>query len=528
MLNLSYFLTRAAKQYPNSIATLHGDRESEYCALNARVSRLANGLRSIGVEPGDRVGIITDPEPRALEALFAPLRAGAVIVPMSTKLHAREYLYMLDRVQAKALICGRAHLDRILSCVRDLEHEIRVLGFDAGDIDAPGLLDYEQLLAQSDVSCPDAEVKDSDVAWIFFTSGTTGRPKGAMLTHRNLHAMVAGQLISVCPVNPGDRVAYLTPMSHAAGLWTFQHVARGATHVFPTFSGFRPFDFYRLVDKARVTNVFLAPTMIQMLLDEPAPADCDLSSLKNVIYGGAPMYVDRLKEALGRFGKVFTQGYALGEAPMSMTSLPACEHDLATPEGLHRLESVGKECHLVELRVVNPDGAALGPNEPGEIVVRGDVVMKGYWQDQDATAQTIRDGWLHTGDVGHFDENGYLYITDRIKDMIISGGANIYPREVEEALHSHSGVHEASVFGVPDPKWGERVIAAVVLREGIAMSEADLIEWCRQQLGSYKKPTSVCFMAELPKSDAGKILKRRVREMFLSQASLQAPSNRNL
>lgn len=524
MLNISYFLTRTARQYGSSVATIHGDQEMDYRTLNARVSQLANGLSRLGIKPGDRVGIIADPEPRALEAIFAPLRMGAVIVPMSTKLHEREYAYMLDRVQVKALICGHQHLERVLSCVRELKRDIIVLGFDAANISESGLLDYEGVLAQSEAICHDAEVKDSDLAWIFFTSGTTGRPKGAMLTHRNLHAMVAGQLISICPVNPGDRVAYLTPMSHAAGLWTFQHVARGATHVFPTFSSFRALDFFRLVDKAGVTNVFLAPTMIQMLLDEPTPADCDLSSLKTVVYGGAPMYVDRLKDALSRFGQIFTQAYALGEAPMSMACLPAREHDVSTPEGLRRLESVGKECHLVELRVVNQDSQPVGPNESGEIVVRGDVVMRGYWEDPDATAQAIRNGWLHTGDVGHFDENGYLYITDRIKDMIITGGANVYPREVEEALHAHPGVHEASVFGVPDPKWGERVVAAIVQRDGFDLTEADLIEWCRQQLGSYKKPTSVYFMQELPKSDAGKILKRRVREIFLSQQNATEPS----
>jgi long-chain acyl-CoA synthetase len=515
MFNISYFLTRTARQYPDSIATVHGSDVRSYAILNERVGRLASSLRMLGVAPGDTVGVVTEPEPRALEALFGPLRAGAVLVPMSTKLHGSEYLHMADRVGMKVLICGHAHIDRIVPFLGQAREPVTILGFDCAGSGAMNLEDYETALAAAGPDLPDAAVGDDAPAWIFFTSGTTGRPKGAVLTHRNLHAMVTGQLVSICPVAPGDRVAYLTPMAHAAGLLSFQHIARGATHVFPVANRFSASAFYALVQDHRVNRVFMAPTMIQMMLDDMPGEDVDLSSLTMILYGGAPMYIDRLKEAVQRFGRIFVQAYALGEAPMSMTCLSAAEHDMSSEASSRRMESAGKECHLVEIRVVDAKGEAAPTGEQGEVVVRGDVVMQGYWKDPEATASAIRDGWLHTGDVGYLDDRGYLFLTDRIKDMIISGGANIYPREVEEVLHSHPDIHEASVFGVPDPKWGERVVAAVVRREGAELSADSVVEWCRAHLASYKKPSEIHFSDELPKSDTGKILKREVRSRFL-------------
>jgi long-chain acyl-CoA synthetase len=515
MLNISHFLTRTARHHSSATATLQGQLTRTYGSLDERVSRLANVLKDMGVGPGDAVGIVTEPEPRALEALFGPLRAGAVLVPMSTKLHGSEYVHMIDRVKMKVLICGSEHVSRISPFLSEAENPVIVLGFDLADMNDSELVDYESALGAANSDCADAEVRGDTPAWIFFTSGTTGRPKGAVLTHRNLHAMVAGQLISICPIKPGDRVAYLTPMAHAAGLLTFQHVARGAVHVFPTTAGFSTEKFYAIVDQCQVNTLFMAPTMVQMLLDDPPGDEFSLSSLRNILYGGAPMYIDRLKEAVERFGKILTNVYALGEAPMSMTCLPAVEHDISSEAAAKRMESVGKECHLVEIRIVDAGGEMLSPGEQGEVIVRGDVVMQGYLNDPEATSAAIRDGWLHTGDVGYLDESGYLFLTDRIKDMIISGGANIYPRELEEILHAHQDVHEACVFGVPDPKWGERVVAAVVPREGSTLSSEEVVEWCRAHLASYKKPSEVYFLATLPKSDTGKILKRTVKSHFL-------------
>ena len=508
MRNLGYLLTRTCRRHPGLTAVLHGDTERTYAWLDERVGRLAAALVDLGLRPGDRVGIIVDNEPRGLEALWAPLRAGLVLVPMNPKLHAAEHAWMMGNCQARALIVARGHLDGLLA--ERLPEGLAILCMDAGDAPA-GVRDYDAALAAATPLMHDAETDLDDLAWLFYTSGTTGRPKGAMLTHRNLLTMVNTHRIEINPVLPTDRQACLAPLSHSTGLMAFQQAAGGAAIVFPTFEGFRPRPFYDLVERHRVTTAFMVPTMIQRMLDEPNDQGRDLSSLHTIFYGGAPMYVDRVKEAVERFGPIFGQGFAQGEAPMACTYLHRHEHVTTSEEMERRLGSAGRECCLVQVRVFDDNDDEVPRGTAGEIVVRGDLVMKGYWGNPEATAETLRNGWLHTGDVGYMDQDGYLFITDRKKDMIISGGSNIYPREIEEVLYTHPAVNEATVFGVPDPQWGERVVAAVVLREGEWASEAELIDLCRAHLASFKKPAKVHFLAELPKSGYGKILKREVR-----------------
>jgi long-chain acyl-CoA synthetase len=252
--------------------------------------------------------------------------------------------------------------------------------------------------------------------------------------------------------------------------------------------------------------------MIEMLLNDPSWKDYDISSLRTIAYGGAPMYLERIKAAVATFGPIFVQTYGLGEAPRGITCLTKADHAAFGPAGEKRLGSAGRESCNVQVRVVDDDGQPLDVGEEGEVVVRGELVMQGYWNNPAATAETLRNGWLHTGDIGYFDRDGYLFLTDRKKDMIISGGSNVYPREVEEVLYRHPAVLEACVFGVPDATWGERIIASVVLRNGSSASDDELIRWCRQNLASYKKPSEVFFLAELPKSGIGKILKREIRQ----------------
>lgn len=515
MRNLCYFFSRSARLRPDRVAVLHGDDGHTYAALNDRVGRLAQSLLDLGLQTGDRLGIIVDLEPRGLEALLGPLRAGLVLVPMNPKLHAAEHAYMLGNCGARALISSRAHLVPLLR--QTLPDGMVTLALDGAEEvqDAPGsVMDYERALTASTPLRDDAQVSSDDLAWIFYTSGTTGRPKGAMLTHRNLITMVNTQLIEINPVRPDDRQACLAPLSHSTGLMAFQHLARGAALVFPTTEGFRPRAFYEMVERHRITTAFMVPTMIQRMLDEPNDEGRDLSSLHTIMYGGAPMYVDRVKEAVDRFGAIFVQGFAQGEAPMGCTYLPKQEHRAVTGEEMSRLGSAGRECHLVEVRVFDDADRPVAPGTPGEIVVRGDLVMKGYWNNPDATAETLRNGWLHTGDIGYLDEDGYLFITDRKKDMIISGGSNIYPRELEEVIYQHPAVREATVFGVPHQQWGEQVVAAIVLREGADASAQGIINWCRDRLASFKKPSAVHFVPELPKSGYGKILKREIRNLL--------------
>ncbi len=512
MLNISYFLTRSARLRGKTPAVFHGDQVSHSAALDERVSRLAAALAGLGIARQARIGIICVSEPRGLECLIAPLRAGMVLVPMNPKLHPAEHAFMLRNCGASALICGRPYRDGLVALRDQMPEGMYIIAMDEGASQTADVRDYDWLLSAASPACNDASVDGDDIAWIFYTSGTTGRPKGAMLTQRNLLTMIETQLVEINPVAPGDRLAYVAPISHSAGLMAFQHVARGAGHVFPDYKKFDAAKYFEIVERHRVTTTFMVPTMIQMLLDDATHKQRDISSLHTIVYGGSPMYVDRLKEAVATFGPIFVQLFAQGEAPMGCTALPKQEH-LATDEaGLRRLGSAGRECHLVEVRILDGEDRPLPPNVPGEIAVRGDLVMKGYWNNPEANKETLHNGWLHTGDIGYLDADGYLFITDRSKDVIITGGYNVYPREIEEILYTHAGVQEATVFGVPDPKWVERVVAAVVVRENFSVNEAELIKLCLESLASYKKPSEIRFLPELPKSGYGKILKREIRQ----------------
>ena len=344
--------------------------------------------------------------------------------------------------------------------------------------------------------------------------GSQGFRRGVH-THRNLLAMVQIALLDLNPACPTDVLLHGAAITHGSGLSIFHHLARGAANALPATRSFDPPAIFAAIERYRVTTMFMAPTMIHMLTTSGVHHRYDLSSLHTVFYGGAPMYVEQQQEALRTFGPIFCQLYGQGEAPMLCTVLPKEEH-LAGDDLVkrRRLASAGRETTSMRVRVVNDDDRDVPPDTPGEIVARGDLVMKGYWNQPHATAETLRGGWLHTGDVGHLDADGYLYITDRKKDMIISGGSNIYPRELEEVICTHPAVHEVAVIGVPDPKWGENVKAVVVVRPGARVSESEIVEHCRRGLASYKKPASVDFVAELPKNAYGKILKRELREQY--------------
>lgn len=509
-LNLAHHLTRAARRHPDAPATLHGECERSYAWLDDRAGRLAGGLRQLGLAGGDRVGIVVETEPRSIECLLGPLRAGLAIVPVNCHLHPAEHATMLGDCGARAILCSASKAAGLLG-VRDrmpaLEHVIAI--GDAGPAE-PDIRDYEELLAEAD-PIPDVPVGGDTVSWIFYTSGTAGRPKGAVHTHRSLGAMVEAQLIDIWPGGPGERLAHVTPMSHAAGLLVFHQIAGAGAHVFPEFNRFEAADFYRMIERHRVTKASLVPTMIHRLLNGPWPVPQDISSLKTVQYGGAPLHLEPLRRALDRFGPIFVNVYAQGEAPLACTFLSKPDHRAALETSSPRLGSVGRECYGVEVDIVDPDDRPVAQGSPGEIVVRGDVVMQRYWNAPEASAEALRGGWLHTGDVGWKDGDGYLYVTDRIKDMAIKGGTNIYPREIEEVLHRHPDVAEAAVFGVPDAEWGEALAAAVVLHAGAPADAAVLIDWCRDFIAAFKLPADIHFVDALPKSGYGKILKRELR-----------------
>ncbi len=511
-MHVGHFLTRAAQRYPDRPAWLQGDLTITFREAEARVNRLAHALLSLGGQPGDRVAMLLPNCYQGLETLLAPMKAGMCVVPMNIRLHPSEHEYMLNDSGAFALVYAQEFSDHLAQIRGNLTSVKQFICVGRG---AGSDLGYKQLLAEQRDTPPDLAIEPDDLAWLFYTSGTTGHPKGAMLTHRNLITMAEQFLLSINPARPTDVLLHAAPITHGSGCSIFHHIAVGAASAFPAARSFDPPKIFEAIQRYRATTMFLVPTMINVLLASPDKGKYDLSSLHTIFYGGAPMYVEQLLEAVRTFGPIFVQLFGQGEAPMTCTSLPKEEHIAGDDYvKLRRLASAGREVTGIRVRVVDDADRDLPAGQMGEIVVRGDLVMKGYWGKPEATAETLRGGWLHTGDIGYLDEDGYLYITDRKKDMIISGGANIYPREIEEVICQHPAVFEVAVIGIPDEKWGEQVKALVVTHEGKRVTEAEIIEHCKRHLASYKKPQSVEFLPALPKNAYGKVLKRELRDRY--------------
>jgi acyl-CoA synthetase (AMP-forming)/AMP-acid ligase II len=370
---------------------------------------------------------------------------------------------------------------------------------------------YEGLFRDASPSMPDVVIEPSDLAWLFYTSGTTGRPKGAMETHRNLITMVEQFLLCVAPdAGPEDVWLHAAPICHGSGTCMFPYLAIGASQAF--MPRFEVNAFVEAVAFNGVTSTFLAPTMIARILENPDLRRADLYTLKTIIYGGGPMHQGLLRRALDRLGPIFAQIYGQGEAPFTISAMTSREHILNGNAGLsHRLSSAGRVTLGTQVQIQNDAGLPVARGVDGEICVRGDLVMPGYWRNPEATTETLSGGWLHTGDVGCLDNDDYLYVRDRKKDFIISGGANIYSREIEEVICSHPDVVEAAVVGIPDAEWGESVKAFIVLRPGSPLTAAEIIALCKANLASYKKPKFVEFVGDLPKNATGKVLKRQLR-----------------
>jgi len=512
-MNLSMLLTKTARLFPDKLAFVYGDRELTYAQFNVRVNRLANVLRGLGIRQGENVAILQYNYPETYEALFACFKNGLGAVPINFRLHPKEVAFIIDHSESKAVILSPEFNESILS-VRDRIPKAQHLITTGG---AQGeLLDYAALLEAESADFVDVDVSPDDLAWLFYTSGTTGMPKGAMLTHRNLLAMTMNFYADIAPgFSPDDVALHAAPLSHGSGLYGLPNIGKGATNVILASKSFDPELVFKTIEKYRVTNMFTAPTMIKMLINHPTVAQYDLSSLRSLNYGGAPMLVEDLKKAIATLGPCLVQLFGQGESPMTISYLPHWAHKVdGTPEEVKRLASAGFARTDVEIKIFDEEDHELSPGRIGEIVTRSDLVMKGYWKNPEATAATIKNGWLHTGDVGYLDEKGYLFIMDRSKDMIISGGENIYPREIEEVLIRHPAVREVSVIGVPDSKWGEAIKAVVALNPGAKATEQELIDFCRDNIASYKKPKSVDFIDELPKSNYGKILKRELRTQY--------------
>ncbi len=506
-VNLFSLLDQAAARYPDRGAVYRGTEQvHSFAALRSRALRIAAGLRAAG-KPGDRIAIASENVPEYVELFFGIWAAGMAATPVNAKLHARELVQILEDSGATTVFVSpklAPGLETALAGSPAASCRRIVIG--GGD--------HAALAAGEEWAGP-VNPDPEALGWLFYTSGTTGRSKGAMLSHRNLLAMTIAHLADVETVDEECSLLHAAPMSHGSGLYMAAYVARGARQVVPASSAFEPAEFLDLCDHHPGCGAFLAPTMVQRLRLEAERSGRRPANLRSVVYGGGPMYVEELRRSLAVFGPVFVQIYGQGEAPMTITCLRRRDH-VGDDEAV--LGSVGFARSGVEVAVVDADGRPLPSGEVGEIVCRGDVVMAGYWHNATASAEALRGGWLFTGDMGSFDARGYLTLRDRSKDVIISGGTNIYPREVEEVLLRHPDVEEVCVTGQPDPEWGEIVVAFIVAAEGRTIAAASLDEHCNASIARFKRPKRYLFVEALPKNNYGKVLKRELRERLAAGA----------
>ena len=506
-MNLSLTLQTVAKVHPDRPAISWEEGQLSYGAFEAQVQRIAGALRRRhGLAPGDRVALAMENCAEYLPLLYGIWRAGLSAVPMNSKLHPKEMAWILADCGAR-LCVATPKLAEGLSAP-DLRGLPAIVA--TGTADARALLEGEPVLGEP--GQPEAE------AWLFYTSGTTGRPKGAMLTHRNLLFACHCYYADIDSVGPQDAILHAAPLTHGSGLYGLAHVARGSNNVIHAGS-FDPEAVLTVLAGETNVSLFAAPTMVTRLIDHPKAGSADTRGLKTIVYGGAPMYVADLKRALDLFGPKLYQLYGQGESPMTITGLDQALHaDREHPEWEARLASAGIARTGVAVKVVGEDGAELPCGEVGEIVTKSDCVMAGYWSNPEATARALRDGWLWTGDLGAIDGAGFLTLKDRSKDMIISGGANIYPREIEEVLLTHPAVAEAAVVSRPHADWGEEAIAFVVQRSGGAVTASELDRLCLDNIARFKRPKGYRFVTELPKNNYGKILKTELRALLQSEA----------
>jgi long-chain acyl-CoA synthetase len=495
-MNLALWLARSAQRHGARTAIGLGVQPwCTYGELARRASTLAAWLCGHGIVPGDRVGLFLTNQPDYLVLLWGIWWAGAAAVPINAKLHPREVAWILQHSGARLAFVEAAQQPELAACGVDIALHA---GSPPGGADAP------------EPAAP-IERSDTDPAWLFYTSGTTGRPKGVVLAARQLRLASLGYLSEVQSVAVGDVMLHPAPLSHGGGLYHLPYVMHAGVNVVPTSGGFDPAEIVALAEHWGNASFFAAPTMVRRLVDHVAALGRRPRGLATITYGGGPMYLADIERALHLIGPHFAQIYGQGESPMTITVLPReVINDAAHPRHRERLASVGHAQPMLEVSIRDADGRALAAGAIGEVCVRGDTVMQGYWQQPEATTAAIRDRWLYTGDVGRLDDEGFLTLLDRSKDLIISGGSNIYPREVEEVLLQHPAVQEASVIGRRDDEWGEVVVAYVVARAPLTAAELDA--HCIEQIARFKRPKRYRFVDALPKSNYGKVLKTELRE----------------
>ncbi|QGN54291.1 fatty acid--CoA ligase [Novosphingobium sp. Gsoil 351] len=497
-----------ARTQPDTAAFSFGDENLTFGELDAGSNRAAQGLAALGVGKGDRIAYLGKNHPLYFEVLIAAAKLGAVMTPVNWRLAPPEVAYIVNDCQAKVLFVGEGFAEMLDKVRGDFAHVASVIGIDAGDA---AFTDYRRWRDGFPATDPLVPVAPEDDALQLYTSGTTGRPKGAVMTHGSIissrHRDEADLKDWQKPI-PGEVTLLAMPCFHISGTGTgIGTIAAGTCSiVLPEYDPTQALD---LIARYNISKIFLVPAAIQIMLNHPRVGEVDFSRLKFITYGASPIPLELMRAAMERFGCGFVQMYGMTETSGTIVTLDPEDH---VPEGSPRMRSVGKPLPGVEVKIIDGEGNEVPANTVGEIATRSPKNMRGYWNLPDATAATIdTEGWLRTGDAGYFDDDGYLYIHDRVKDMIISGGENVYPAEVENAVYSHPKVADVAVIGVPDAKWGEAVKACVVVKPGETLSEAEVIAHARQHIAGYKCPKSVDFIAALPRNPSGKILRRELR-----------------
>lgn len=520
-MNLGQLLTQTARLFPDRPAVIQGDRSWTWGEVERRVGALAAALRALGLKKGDRILVQSRNNLQMFESCWVAFRLGCVWVPTNFRLTPPEVAYLGASSGARAMLVEdvfTAHTDAVRAASPALEHVVAI--GQARD----GEHSYEQLVnVWHDRPAPHETVRWDDPLWFFYTSGTTGRPKAGVLTHGQMAFVVTNHLADLIPgTTERDCSVAVAPLSHGAGIHALLNVARGSPTVLLPGEKLDPETFWQLVQAHRVSNLFTVPTIVKMLVEHPAVDRYDHSSLRYVIYAGAPMYRADQKLALQKLGKVLVQYFGLGEVTGCITVLPPALHSADDDDPDAHIGSCGRPRTGMEVAILDADLNPVPVGEVGEICCRGPAVFSGYHDNPEATDKALRGGWFHTGDLGRLDDKGLLYITGRESDMYISGGSNVYPREVEEVLLTHPAVAEVAVLGVPDRKWGEVGVAVVVRRDGAALDRDALLAHLDGRCARYRWPHHVFFWDTLPKSGYGKIAKKDIREQLFARGEVQA------
>ncbi|MFG1351832.1 acyl-CoA synthetase [Xanthobacter autotrophicus] len=521
VMNLSHVLRQAARRFPDEIGFVDGARTLTWGEMEARVDAMAAELAQRGVGKGDRILVQSKNCLEMFESMFAAFRIGAVWVPTNFRQTPGEVAYLASASGARLMICHADFPEHVPAVLAEAPTVTAVIAIGAADFGP----DYAALVAaRLGEQAKVADVEHDDPCWFFFTSGTTGRPKAAVLTHGQMAFVITNHLCDLMPATTNaDASLVVAPLSHGAGVHQLVQVARAVKTILLPSEKFDAAEAWRLVEQWRVTNMFTVPTITKLLAEHPSVNTYDHSSLRYVIYAGAPMYREDQKRALKALGKVLVQYFGLGEVTGNITVLPPALHDPDDGPNV-KLGTCGFERTGIQVQIQNDAGEEVQPFETGEICVCGPAVFAGYYDNPDANAKAFRDGWFRTGDLGHMDNEGFIFITGRASDMYISGGSNVYPREVEEKVLTHPAVAEVAILGVPDPMWGEVGVAVCVLREGASLSEDDLIAFLDGKVARYKMPRRIHFWDGLPKSAYGKITKKMVREALAERGLLEPAS----